>query len=100
MSYTTVWKASQDPALLHRITAGANKEALNNPLYGDTVFGQQVQEGTALTTPRFAFPVAVANEAAYEFALNSGNPDPGGARAVITDEDIPAAIQPNWPADG
>jgi hypothetical protein len=99
MSLTTINQAATDEALLVRIDAGVWKEALNNPAYGDTSFGRMVIGGSAPTRSVFPYPVAVANEAAYESAVVGGNPDPGGDPAVITDADITAAIQANWPPD-
>ena len=36
-------------------------------------------------------------EQAYEYAVNAGNPDPGGDPAVITDGMILSGVQANWP---
>src|SRR5262245_62076648 len=99
MSLTSITQASRDQALLDRIIASANKEALNNPTFGDTNYGRQVRSGTAPITMTFAFPVAVTTEAAYEYALNAGNENPGGDPSVISDADITSAVQANWPAD-
>ena len=99
MSYASISQAAADQDLAARTSAAVNKEALSNAKLAGTMFGQQVLAGTALISPRFSYPVAVANEAAYESALAAGNPRPGWDPAVITDGDILAAVQVNWPPD-
>ena len=99
MSLTTIHQAANDRALQDRTTAGVWQEAISNPTYGDTAFGQQVLTGTAPITMTFSYPVAVDNAAAYESAIVAGNPNPGGDPSVITDANITAAIQAHWPPD-
>ena len=97
MSYTSITQAARDPALNDRIIAAVSKEAHQNPTFGGTPYGQQVKSGTANVLQVFGFPVAIATEAAYEYAVNAGNPDPGGDPTVVTNPDILAAVQANWP---
>lgn len=99
MSYATISQAASDEALANRVIAGVHKESQSNPTFGDTVFGAQVEAGTASIWMRFSFPVAIATELPYEYAVNTGNPNPGGDPTVITDADILAAVQANWPPD-
>ncbi len=99
MSYTTITQAAQDPALHDRVLGAVHKEALNNPTYGDTTFGQDVLDGGADIWTRFAYPVAVDTEAAYESAVIAENPNPGGDPAVITDAAILSSVQAHWPQD-
>jgi hypothetical protein len=72
MSYTLITQASQDPALLDRIAAAVFQEALDNPTFGDTPFGEKV----------------IAD-----------NPNPGGDPAVITDAAILSSVQAHWPME-
>lgn len=99
MSLTSINQAAKDEALLVRIEAGVWKETLANPEFGNTMFGAQVRSGMAPIRTVFGYPVAVDNEAAYEYAVDSGNPNPGGDPSVITDENIGSAIQVHWPQD-
>ena len=98
MSYTSITQASRDEALADRVAAAVHKEAQSNPELADTEFGRSVADGFAQTS-RFAYPVAIDTEAAYESALAAGNPDPGGDPAVITDAAILSSVQAHWPAD-
>ena len=97
MSLTTINQAANDEALLVRIEAGVWKETIANPAFGDTPFGAQVLSGGGPIRAVFAYPVAVDYEDEYAFAVDSGNPDPGGDPAVITDANIGASIQAHWP---
>ena len=99
MSFTTITQAARDEALNDRTVAAVWQEALSNPTFGGTDFGRQVQGGFAPILGLFAYPVAVDNAAAYGFAVDSGNPDPGGDPAVITDANITSAVQAHWPPD-
>lgn len=99
MSLTSITQAANDRALQARITAATHKEAIANPEFGDTDFGQAVQRGAADILTTFAYPVAVDYEAEYDSALAADNPDPGGDPTVITDANISAAVQAHWPAD-
>jgi hypothetical protein len=97
LSYTTITQAANDEALQNRTEAAVNKEVLSNPAFGNTEFGRLVRKGQADIHTAFDYPVAVANETAYEYAVNGENPDPGGDPTVITDEDILAVVQAVWP---
>jgi hypothetical protein len=99
MSLTTIHRAATDQSLQNRVEAGANKEALANPTFGDTDFGRLVIDGVAPIWQRLRYPVAVDNEVAYAYAVDQGNPDPGGDPGVITDEAIQSAVQTHWPTD-
>lgn len=99
MSYTTITMAANDEALRDRTIAAVHKEALANPEFGDTAFGEAVVDGRADIWARFAYPIAVDTEAAYESAVAAENPDPGGDPAVITDAAIGSAVQVHWPAE-
>lgn len=99
MSYSSLNRAASDVALANRVTAAAQKEAHNNPSFGGTDFGRALVENRANAASVLMWPVAIATEAEYEFALSSGNPDPGGDPAVITDAEILSAVQANWPPD-
>lgn len=99
MSLTTINQAAKDAALQERVVSSVWKETISNPTFGDTAFGQQVLQGMAPIVMRFAYPVAVDTEAAYESAVVAGNPNPGGDPAVITDAAIGSAVQVHWPPD-
>lgn len=98
MSYTTITQAARDAALTDRVTAAAYKEALDNPIYGDSVFGHQLLTGFG-SSAALVYPVAVDTEAAYESAVIAGNDNPGGDPSVITDAAILSSVQANWPPD-
>lgn len=83
---------------MNRVMAAASKEAWTNPTLGGTPFGQQIKDNAAAGASELIWPCAVDNESAYEYALEAGNPDPGGDPAVITDANILAAVQAHWPS--
>ena len=99
MSYTTITRAARDQALLDRIFAAVNKEAIANEELGASDFGRLVRQGTAAIQMLFSYPVAVDYEAEYEYAVNESNPNPGGDPGVITDANIGSAVQAHWPPD-
>jgi hypothetical protein len=99
MSYSSLSTQVNDQALLARLNAAAMKEAFANPTFGDTDFGRALTEGRASAMNTLAWPLAVDTEAAYESALVSENPDPGGDPSVITDGQILASVQVHWPED-
>lgn len=99
MTYKTIYTSVQDEALRHRVQAGAVKEAIANPVLAETEFGDQLRRNPVAALNVFMWPVAVDNEAAYEFALGNNNPNPGDDAGVITDGNIQAGIQAHWPAD-
>lgn len=81
MSYTTIHQCANDDEFLARLMAAAAQEGHDNPEYAASVL--------------LRWPVSSKTdiEDAYEFALNSGNPSPGGDPAVITDQQILSAVQ-------
>jgi hypothetical protein len=99
MSYSTINQAATaDAALANRVIAAVQKESYGNPTLGATEYGQLVQRNPA-EGMRMIWPVAIDYEAEYASALAAGNPNPGGDEAVITDANIGAAVQVNWPED-
>ena len=99
MSLQTIHQAANDQALLDRIVAATNKEAIANVELGATAFGQLVRKNQADIRATFAFPVAVDYEAEYASAVAADNPNPGGDPTVITDANVSAAVQVHWPPD-
>jgi hypothetical protein len=87
MSYATINACANDVAFQNRLTACCAQEGANPP---------------ATVMYEVLWPVSTASDiaGAYEFALNSNNPDPGGDETVITDHMILSAVQANWPTEG
>jgi hypothetical protein len=81
MSYTTIHQNANDEAFLARLQAAAAQEGQENPEYAAGVL--------------LRWKVASATDVAeaYEFAVNSGNENPGGDPTVITDAMILAKVQ-------
>jgi hypothetical protein len=100
MSFSTISRSTYDSALRERIIAATSQEAWNNPVAYDTQFGHMVralqENGNAMV---WAVCTATDIEAAYAYALNSANPNPGGDEGVITDAMILSAVQERWPQD-
>lgn len=82
MSYTTIHRCANDEAFQARLEACAAQEGAENPNYAMSVL--------------LRWPVSSHTdiEAAYEYAINAGNANPGGDPTVITDAQILAACQP------
>lgn len=99
MSYSSLFAQFTDQELMNRLASAVHKEAHNNPELAATDYATALKYGQTSPHQVFGWPLAVATEAAYEFALNSSNPSPGGDPAVITDADILASVQLNWPPD-
>ena len=59
--------------------------------------GDDVSPYMLSTNMSWAVSAASDVEQAYEYAVNAGNPDPGGDPAVITDGMILAGVQAHWP---
>jgi hypothetical protein len=108
LSYISIIHAVRNPHLQRRVVAAAMKEAWVNPDFGNTVYGEQMKRNPpGESIMYFMWPVAVANEADYEYALNVGieNEVPentlekhlGTDQGVVSDADILDAIQSNWP---
>lgn len=99
MSASSIYRAANDPDLIHRVQALAHKEVSANDTLAESQFGKQLLRGSQDVTA-LMFPVAVATEAAYESALLSGiRGAPGFDSDVITDAAITAAIVDGWPPD-
>jgi hypothetical protein len=100
VSYETIAKAFVDADLIARVRAAVAKEAFANDTIRHTITGQQVVVGgpdTVLT--KFLWPVCIATETEYAYALGQGNPAPGNDPGVVSDGAIGAAVQVNWPTD-
>lgn len=100
MSFRSISQSTFDSALRERIIAATSQEAWNNPAAYDTNYGISVRvlqdNGNSMV---WAVCTATDVEAAYEYALNSGNLQPGGDETVITDGMILSAVQERWPQD-
>jgi hypothetical protein len=81
MSYSTIHQCANDEAFQARLTAAAAQEGHANPEYAMSAL--------------LRWPVSSATDiaAAYEYAVNADNPDPGGDPTVITDGQILSAVQ-------
>lgn len=81
MSYTTIHQCANDEAFLARLAAASAQEGHENPDYAASVL--------------LRWPVSAKTDIAeaYEFAVNSDNPNPGGDPTVITDQQILSAVQ-------
>jgi len=82
MSYTTIHQCANDEEFQARLMAAAAQEGHENPEYAMSVL--------------LRWPVSAATDVAeaYEYAVNSSNPSPGGDPTVITDAQILAKVQP------
>ena len=98
MSYATLHRQQADPAFTDRVTAAVMQEAWQNPELGATAYGLALRDSPSNATTMF-WPVSIATAEAYAYAVASGNPDPGGDPSVVTDADLTAAVQANWPPD-
>jgi hypothetical protein len=98
MSYTTMSKAVRDQALVDRVNAAAQQEARNGP-QADSELAAKIRSALYGASDPFMWWVASDTEEAYAYALDSGNPNPGGDEGVITDAAIGSAIQAHWPPD-
>jgi hypothetical protein len=97
MSYTSINQCVNDEALVDRVTAGAMKEAWASDEYSETSFGATLRNSPNLAQTVFMWPVSIDNEAAYSYAVDSDNPNPGGDPGVISDAAIQAGVQAHWP---
>lgn len=98
MSQTTINQAANDVDLQKRVQSAVYAEAFNNPNLADNTFADQVRRGFSNLTSMY-FAVAVSTELQYESGILTGRGSPGHDRDVITDLDILAAVQANWPAN-
>lgn len=100
MSYTTITQATRDDALRDRVIAAGVKEAIAGaPEFADTQVATALKNTPSLALTYFLWPTSIDYEDEYEFAVNSDNPNPGGDVGVITDANIQAVVQLNWPPD-
>jgi hypothetical protein len=100
MSYTTIHQCANDTAFQDRVVAGAMKEAIaGGPEFSESAFGAQLKLYPQAAINTFMWPLSVAGEDAYAYAVDNGNENPGGDPGVITDADIQAGIQHFWPTD-
>ena len=99
MSYTTLTQAASDQALQARTVACVQQEARSNPALSKTAYAEKVRTNQASPVGDFQWPVAIATETAYAYAIAQDKPNPGGDPTVISDGDILAAVQANWPPD-
>ena len=98
MTLSSVHAASQDVQLQRRVEACAQNEARNNEELKNTAYAKSMQQGMVNFWSLY-WGVAVATEAAYYGALQNGRGAPGHDTDIITDGDILAAVQANWPPD-
>ena len=99
MSYSSLSTQITDIALNGRVVAAVQKEAFNNSEFSDTDYANALKTNQANAWTVFGWPVCIATETQYEYAMNSGNQSPGNDPTVITDEEILSAVQANWPSD-
>lgn len=100
MSYTTITQSTRDDALKDRVIAAAMKEAIAGaPEFSDTAFATALEATPSLGLSYFLWPTAIDYETEYAYAIDAGNPNPGGDVGVISDANIQAVVQTRWPAD-
>lgn len=100
MSYETIAKAFVDGQLIARVRAAVAKEAFANETLGDTIVGRLIiSDGPDTVLQKFLWPLCIAVEAEYEYAINAEIPNPGSDPGVISEGAIGSAVQANWPAD-
>lgn len=98
MSYSSLHRQQADPAFTDRVSAAVMEEAWENPNVADSHYADLVRQGPGNTVTMF-WPVSIATNEAYSYAVDAGNENPGGDPSVVTDGDILAAVQANWPDD-
>ena len=96
MSQTTISMAANDRDLQARVQSAVYGEALNNPALEGDQYAALVRQGNANFTGMY-WAVAVAVGAKYEAGILNGRGSPGHDADVISDTDILAAVQTNWP---
>ena len=100
MSYQSITQCTRDQTLQDRVTAAALKEAIaGGDEFSNSAFAEQLQRSPILALNYFMWPTAIDNEAAYSYAVDVGNENPGGDTGVITDANIQAVVQTYWPPD-
>lgn len=98
MSFNTIARAANDADLQKRIAASVNAEALNNPVLKETEFARQVRNNFGVPASMY-WAVAVSVQLQYETGINNGRGSPGYDDDVVSDGDITAAVNANWPPD-
>lgn len=99
MSYTSINTCVNDTDLQARVKSAASKEAwAGGPEFAGTEYGARLRTYPDEAMVTFMYAIAIDNEADYAYAIESGKPDPGLDRSVITDEKIQAGVQAHWPA--
>jgi hypothetical protein len=100
MSYQSITASTLDKALQDRVTAAALKEAIaGGDEFSETSFAEQLQRNPILALNYFMWPTAIDNEDAYEYAVETGNQNPGGDVGVISDANLQSVVQTYWPPD-
>jgi hypothetical protein len=94
MSYNSLADQVIDTALMRRVDAAAHQEAIENPIASGSGFGHAIRNNQTSAIGVLGWPVCVATEAPYEYALDSGNPNPGGDPAVSAGEFVRAMCRP------
>lgn len=99
MSHTTIYASTCDMELVNRIRAALGQEAYNNEALSQTPTGQAIIAAghPDVMLAHFVWPICIDNRLAYAYAIESGNPSPGGDRTVITDEALTSGVQAHWP---
>lgn len=98
MSFESIAKSSRDQELVDRVEAALAKEVWQgSPPPGQ--FTDVAKQSPVSAVSSMIWPICTASdvEAAYEYAMTSGNEHPGGDPTVITDGMILANVQANWP---
>jgi hypothetical protein len=98
MTYANLNRQRQDVALTERVTGCALTEAWNNPELSATAYAVALKRADA-NAVQLMWPVSIATAEQYQYAVDNGNPDPGGDESVVTDDAILAAVQASWPDD-
>jgi hypothetical protein len=99
MSYTTITACTRDTDLQDRVLAAASKEAwAGGPEFAGSEYGERLRTYPTEALSTFMVAIAIDNEDAYEYAVNSNNEAPGLDPGVISDAAIQAGIQAHWPA--
>jgi hypothetical protein len=80
MSFNTIATCASDEALGRRVRSAYAKEGVDNP-------------DPAYYANRWNIAADPSVEQAYAYAIDSGNPNPGGDETAITDAMITAAVQ-------
>jgi hypothetical protein len=96
MTYATITTCTKDTELQDRVMAAASKEAWASLEFGATPYGERLRSYPEEALGSFMWPIAIDNEADYQYALDNGHEHPGSAE-VITDAALQAGIQAHWP---